>query len=79
MRRRMNRNADGIDVFLNRRTDNFRCAVVNAEINHFDTGIAESLGDDFYASIVAVETDFAEEYTQVMVSGSHANHLIGLE
>jgi hypothetical protein len=24
---------------------------------------------------VAVETDFAEEYTQVMVSGSHANHL----
>lgn len=62
----MNREADGIDIFLERGVNNFFSRIVNAKIDDLDAGISERPGNYFHAPVMAVQSGLGDENAEFL-------------
>ncbi len=60
----MNREADGIYIFLERGTDDLFGGIMDAEIDNLDTGVSKCSRDNLNAAIMAIQSHLGDEYTQ---------------
>ena len=61
VRARQHRQADGVDVFVDRRSRNGRWGLEQTRVDHFVPGVAQDAGDDLDAAVMAVEADLGDQ------------------
>src|SRR5580700_2547498 len=73
MRAGKNRQANDLNIFLQRRAHNHLRSLPQPGVNHFHAGIAQGARNHFGAAIVPVEPRFGHQHANLEVS--HSIHL----
>ena len=70
------RDADDVDVFLERQLDDRGNALPRRRVDHLHAGVAAGGGDDAAAAVVAVEADLGDENAGPEIGVAHAGSFI---